>query len=71
LYLFGWFLKVEKIYAYEEKGKNFEKLAKLEEANSKPFGAIWNYFCLKNNVLAGDDYIAEIQQYEKTILSNR
>jgi L-rhamnose isomerase len=61
----------DEIRAYEEKQKNFEKLAKLEEAKSKPFGAIWDYFCLKNNVPVGDDYIAEIQEYEKDELSKR
>ena len=61
----------DQVRAYEEKEKNFEKLALLEEAKSKPFGAVWDYFCLKNNVPAGDDYIPEIQQYEKTILSKR
>ena len=50
---------------------NFEKLAKIVEAKSKPFGAIWDYFCLNNNVPAGDDYIAEIQEYEKLVLSKR
>jgi len=61
----------DQIRAYEEKEKNFEKLALLEEAKSGPFGAVWDYFCLKNEVPAGDDYIAEIQQYEKEILSKR
>jgi len=61
----------DEIRAYEENQKNFEKLAKLEEAKSKPFGAIWDYFCLKNNVPAGDAYISIIQQYEKEVLSKR
>lgn len=61
----------EEIRAYEEKQKNFEKLAKMEEAKSKPFGVIWDYFCLKNNVPAGDDYIAAVQEYEKMVLSKR
>ena len=61
----------DQIRAYEEKEKNFEKLALLEEAKSKPFGAVWDYFCLKNDVPAGDDYISEIQQYEKEFLSKR
>jgi L-rhamnose isomerase len=61
----------DEIRAYEEKEKNFEKLAMLEEAKSRPFGAIWDYFCLINNVPVGDDYIPVIQEYEKEILSKR
>ncbi len=56
---------------YEEAGKNFERLAFLEELKTKPFGAVWDYYCLQEGVPAGEDYIAEIQQYEKEILQNR
>ncbi len=56
---------------YEEAGKNFERLALLEELKTKPFGAVWDYYCLQEGVPAGEDYIAEIQQYEKEILQNR
>ncbi len=56
---------------YEEAGKNFERLALLEELKTKPFGAVWDYYCLQEGVPAGEDYIAEIQQYEKEVLQNR
>lgn len=55
----------------EEEGKYFERLAMLEELKTKPFGAVWDYYCLKNDVPAGEGYIAEIQQYEKDVLSKR
>ena len=55
----------------EEDGKFFERLAMLEELKTKPFGAVWDYYCLVNNVPAGEGYIAEIQQYEKDMLSKR
>ena len=55
----------------EEEGKFFERLAVLEEMKTKPFGAIWDYYCLVNNVPAGSEYITEIQQYEKKVLSKR
>ncbi len=61
----------DKLREYEENGQNFERLALLEEAKAKPFGAVWDYFCFKNNVPAGEAYISEIQQYEKDILSKR
>jgi L-rhamnose isomerase len=56
---------------YEESGKNFERLALLEELKTKPFGAVWDYYCLKENVPVGEDYIAEIQKYENEVLRKR
>jgi L-rhamnose isomerase len=56
---------------YEEQGKNFERLALLELLKSKPFGAVWDYYCLKNEVLVGEDYIEEILKYEKEVLMKR
>lgn len=55
----------------EEEGKYFERLAMLEELKTKPFGAVWDYFCLVNDVPAGEGYITEIQQYERDVLSKR
>jgi len=57
--------------AYEEAGKNFERLALLEELKTKMFGAVWDYYCLKENVPVGEDFIEEIQKYEKDVLSKR
>ena len=55
----------------EEAGQNFERLAMLEELKTKPFGAVWDYYCLLNNVPVGEGYIAEIQKYEQEVLSKR
>ncbi len=55
----------------EEAGQNFERLAMLEELKTKPFSAVWDYYCLTAGVPVGMDYIAEIQQYEKEVLSKR
>src|ERR1035437_6379458 len=56
---------------FEESGKNFERLAFLELLKTKPFGAVYDYYCLINNVPAGEDYIKEIQKYEVDVLSKR
>lgn len=56
---------------HEENGQNFERLALLEELKTKPFGAVWDYYCMQEGVPVGEDYIAEIQQYEKDVLSQR
>jgi L-rhamnose isomerase len=55
----------------EEEGKYFERLATLEELKTMPFAAVWDYYCLQQGVPTGMDYIAEIQQYEKEVLSKR
>ena len=62
---------IAKLREFESKGQNFERLALLEEAKSIPWGSIWDYFCLKNNVMVGESYIAEIQKYEKEVTSKR
>ena len=56
---------------YEEKGQNFERLALLEELKTKPFSAVWDYYCLQEGVPVGEEYIAEVQAYEKDVLSKR
>ena len=56
---------------YEETGRNFERLALMEELKTMPFSAVWDYCCLQEGVPVGNDYIAEIQQYEKDVLSGR
>jgi L-rhamnose isomerase len=56
---------------YEEEAKNFERLALLELLKTKPFGAVYDYYCLKNKVPAGQDYIDEIVKYEKDVLLKR
>jgi L-rhamnose isomerase len=55
----------------EEAGKNFERLAILEEMKTMPFSAVWDYYCLQENTPVGADYISEIQQYENDVLSKR
>jgi len=56
---------------YEEQGKNFERLSLMELMKSKPFGAVWDYYCMKSKVHVGQDYIDEIIKYEKEVLDKR
>ena len=56
---------------YEDKGQGFEKLALMEEMKSLPFGAVYDYFNLKNDVPVGEEFIAKVQQYEKEVTSKR
>ena len=56
---------------YEAKGQGFERLALLEEAKSLPWNAVWDMYCLRNNVPVGESFIAEVQKYENEVTSKR
>ena len=56
---------------YEDNGQGFEKLALMEEMKSLPFGAVYDYFNLKNNVPVSEEFIARVQNYEKEVTSKR
>jgi L-rhamnose isomerase len=70
-FLFALLEPTSELVKLEEDERYFERLAMLEELKTKPFGAVWDYYCLVNDVPAGEGYIAEIQQYEKEVLSKR
>lgn len=60
-----------KLREYEDAGKGFQRLALLEEAKTLPFGAVFDYFNLKNNVPVGEAFIPEIERYERDVTSKR
>ena len=47
------------------------RLAVTEELKSYPFGAVWDEFCLQNNVPVGTDWLDNIHQYEKDVQFKR
>lgn len=62
---------IDKLREYELNGQLFERLALLEESKNLPWNAVWDFFCLKNNVPVGENYIADVQEYEKEVTSKR
>jgi L-rhamnose isomerase len=70
-FLYALLEPVKQLRKYEDNQQGFEKLALLEECKSKPFGAVWDYFCLQNGVPVAENYIPEIQEYEKKVLNKR
>ena len=56
---------------YEETGKGFERLALLEEAKAMPWQAVYDLFCLQNDVPVGDTFISEVEKYEQEVTSKR
>ena len=59
------------ISKYELEDRHFEVLALMEEAKALPWNAVYDEFCLRNSVPVGSDFIAEVQAYEKDVLSKR
>ena len=61
----------ELISKYELEDRHFEVLALVEEAKVLPWNAVYDEFCLRNGVPVGSDFIADVQAYEKDVLSKR
>lgn len=70
-FLMGLLEPIKKLREYESKGQYFERLALMEESKALPWNAVWDYFCLTNNVPVGEDFIADIQKYEADVTSKR
>lgn len=70
-FLQGLLEPIASLRKYEENEQYFERLALLEEAKGLPWNAVWDFYCLKNNIPIGEDYITEIQKYEKDVTSKR
>ena len=70
-FLFALLEPTETLKKYEESSKYFERLALMEGMKTRLFGAVWDYYCLINEVPVGVDYISEIQKYEKEVLFKR
>jgi L-rhamnose isomerase len=55
-----------------EAGGDFTaRLAMLEELKTMPFGAVWDYYCIKNNVPVETYWLKEVRDYEAKITSLR
>ena len=52
-------------------GETFEVLQLIEEGKTMPWNAVYDEFCVRNNVPVGNDIIGAIKEYEKTVLANR
>jgi len=59
------------IKAAEAAGDFTTRLALQEEAKTLPYGAVWDYYCESKGVPAGEQWLAEVNSYEKNVLSQR
>lgn len=56
---------------YELEGDFSSRLALQEELKSMPFSAVWDAYCLRQDVPVGMEFMKVIKNYEKTELANR
>jgi len=55
----------------EAEGDYTRRLAILEELKTMPFAAVWDYYCLEQNVPMGLDWLDEVKTYERAVLAGR
>jgi len=55
----------------EQSGDYTQRLALLEEIKGLPFGAVWDYHCLKQGTPVGLRFMDEVRTYEKKVLAKR
>jgi L-rhamnose isomerase len=48
-----------------------QRLMLLEESKSLPWGAVWDYYCAKQNVPVGACWFDEVRRYEREVLAKR
>ena len=69
--LFALLEPAEMLSAAERSGDRSARLCMMEELKSMPFAPVWKEYCLRHDVPAGLDLLAEIRNYEKDVLSKR
>ena len=62
---------IDKLREAERAGDYTTRLAMLEESKTLPFGAVWDYYCLKAGVPVGPDWLKKARDYETNVLSKR
>ena len=61
----------EKLRAAEQSGDYTTRLAMLEELKTLPFGEVWDYYCSKQDVPVGTDWLKEVKRYEDKVTNSR
>lgn len=61
----------EQLRQFESAGDYSGRLALLEEIKTLPFGAVWDYYCVKMDVPAGMAWFNELKRYEQEVTSLR
>jgi len=62
---------VQMLREIELAGNYTERLAMLEELKTMPFGAVWDYYCMKMEVPPAQKWLDDVKAYEKDVLDAR
>jgi L-rhamnose isomerase len=62
---------IDELKKHEARGDYTSRLALMEETKLLPAGAVWDYYCHKMDVPIGETWLAEIKNYERTVLAKR
>lgn len=47
------------------------RMAYTEELKDFPYADVWNYFCYKNDVPVGLDWLRSVEEYQEQVLKDR
>jgi L-rhamnose isomerase len=62
---------IELLRQLEGDGNFTARLALLEELKTLPAGAVWDHYCLQQEVPVGRAWLADVQRYEAEVLGQR
>ena len=62
---------IKTLRALETSGDYTGRLALLEELKTLPFGAVWDYYCLTQDVPVGPAWLDVVRAYEREVLATR
>jgi L-rhamnose isomerase len=62
---------IAKLRQFEAEGDYTSRLALMEDAKLLPAGAVWDYYCARQGVPVGEAWLAQIKNYERTVLAQR
>lgn len=61
----------ELLKKFENDGDFTSRLALMEDLKIMPFGAVYDYFCLKSGTIPGNGWINDVKKYEEDVLAGR
>jgi L-rhamnose isomerase len=61
----------DKLRQMELESDYTSRLAMMEELKTLPFGAVWDYYCAKQDVPPGPDWLKQVRDYEQKVTNLR
>jgi L-rhamnose isomerase len=61
----------DQLKQYELDGDYTSRLALLEESKSLPWSAVWDYYCMEQDVPVGLSWLSQVKSYEEEVLLQR